>query len=125
MVPVLEGKRLTVNVTFTFPVKTLKSGINLLIDNQFKKPQAFHETSTYRLGGTIIFLLFILVFLYLFIYRNIFFIEYALYCTSFFLLGFIDDLKINIAPKFRLLIMITFLVILVISNEIHINIGEI
>ena len=28
-----------------------------LIDDQFNKPQAFHENSTYRMGGTIIFLL--------------------------------------------------------------------
>ena len=84
--------------------KKLKS--NLLADNQFQKIQAFHDISTYRLGGTIIFSLLILVFLYLYFSKNIFFFEYVSFCTLFFLLGLVDDLKINIAPKFRLLIMI-------------------
>ena len=98
-----------------------KSKTNLLADNQFQKIQAFHENSTYRLGGIIIFSLLVLVFLYLYFFRNIFSFEYVSFCTLFFLLGLTDDLKINIAPKFRLLIMITFLVILVTSNEIDIN----
>ena len=82
-----------------------KLKFNLLNDDQFKKPQAFHENSTYRLGGIIIFFLLILVFLYLFFSKNIFFIEYISFCTLFFFLGLIDDLKINIRPKFRLLAM--------------------
>ena len=98
-----------------------KSKTNLLIDNQFQKPQAFHENSTYRLGGLLIFSLLALVFVYSYFSRNIFFFEYISFCTLFFLLGLVDDLKINIAPKFRLLIMIMFLVTLVISNEIYIK----
>jgi len=43
-----------------------KSKTNLLADNQFQKPQAFHENSIYRLGGIIIFSLLVLVFLYLY-----------------------------------------------------------
>jgi len=98
-----------------------KSKSNLLADNQFQKPQAFHENSTYRLGGIIIFSLLILVFLYLYFSRNIFSSEYVSFSILFFLLGLVDDLKINIAPKFRLLIMIVFLITLVISNEIYIK----
>ena len=44
---------------FLLILKESKS--NLLFDNQFKKPQAFHEDSTYRLGGTIIFSSLVLV----------------------------------------------------------------
>ena len=98
-----------------------KSKSNLLVDNQFQKIQAFHENSTYRLGGVIIFSLLILVFLYLYFSRNIFPSEYASFCTLFFLLGLIDDAKITIAPKFRLFIMIAFLIVLVTSNEIYIK----
>ena len=65
-----------------------KSKFNLLNDDQFKKPQAFHENSAYRLGGIIIFFLLILVFLYLFFSKNIFFIEYISFCTFFFSPGF-------------------------------------
>ena len=97
------------------------SKTNLLVDNQFKKPQAFHESSTYRLGGIIIFTLLVLVFLYLYFYKDIFLYEYFSFCVLFFILGLIDDLKINIAPKFRLLIMISFLTILIISNNFYIS----
>ena len=98
-----------------------KSKSDLLSDNQFQKPQAFHQNSTYRLGGLIIFSLLILVFLYLYVSKNIFFSEYISFCTLFFLLGFIDDLKIDIKPKFRLFIMILFLIFLVIYNKFSIE----
>ena len=104
-----------------FLVMFQKSKFNLLNDDQLKKPQAFHENSTYRLGGIIIFSLLILVFLYLFFSKNIFFIEYISFCTLFFLLGLIDDLKIYISPKFRLLTMIGFLVTLVILNKFYVE----
>ena len=98
-----------------------KKKYNLLADNQFRKPQAFHEHPIYRLGGIIIFSLLILVFLYFYLSRNIFYSEYISFCTLFFLLGLVDDSKINIAPKFRLLIMIAFLATLVIYNETYIK----
>ena len=98
-----------------------KSKINLLSDNQFNKPQAFHEIPTYRLGGSIIFLSLIIVFLYLFFFQNIFYIEYISFCTFFFILGFVDDLKIYIKPKFRLFIMFVFLLTLIIFNEFKIE----
>ena len=98
-----------------------KFKLNQLIDNQFEKPQAFHESATYRLGGIVIFLLLILVFLYLFYFENIFFPEYISFCTLFFLLGLVDDLKINIKPNIRLSLMFGFLIILIISNEFYIE----
>ena len=98
-----------------------KSKFNLLFDNQFNKPQAFHENPTYRLGGVTIFSSLILVFLYLFFFKNIFFLEYISFCTLFFLLGLVDDFKINIRPKFRLLVMIVFLITLVSYNDFYIE----
>ena len=98
-----------------------KSKFNLLFDNQFNKPQAFHENPTYRLGGVTIFTSLILVFLYLFFFKNIFFLEYVSFCTLFFLLGLVDDFKINIRPKFRLLVMIVFLITLVSYNDFYIE----
>ena len=89
-----------------------KNKFNLLKDNQFQKPQAFHLNPTFRLGGITIFFSLILVFLYLFFFKNIFILEYISFCTLFFLLGLVDDFKINIRPKFRLLAMIVFLLIL-------------
>ena len=98
-----------------------KSKLNLLADNQFEKPQAFHEDVIYRLGGVTIFSLLVLVFLYLFLFKNIIFSEYITFCTLFFLLGLVDDFKINIRPKFRLLAMIVFLLILIIYNDLYIK----
>ena len=73
-----------------------KSKSNLLVDDHFQKIQAFHENSTYRLGGIIIFSLFIIVLLYLYFSKNIFPVAYFSFCTLFFLLGLIDDSKIYI-----------------------------
>jgi len=98
-----------------------KYKFNLLIDNQFKKPQAFHENSTQRIGGVTFFLLLNLSFLYLYLVKNIYLIEYLSFCTFFFILGLLDDLKINIAPKFRLLAMILFLIILILFNKFYIE----
>ena len=98
-----------------------KSKFNLLFDNQLNKPQSFHENPTYRLGGVTIFSSLILVFLYLFFFKNIFFLEYISFCTLFFLLGLVDDFKINIRPKLRLLVMIVFLITLVSYNDFYIE----
>ena len=98
-----------------------KTNSRLLSDDQFKKPQAFHVNSTYRLGGFTIFSLLAIVFLYLFFSKNIFFFEYISFCSLFFVLGFLDDLRIYLQPKFRLLIMIVFLVALIIINEFYIE----
>jgi len=98
-----------------------KTKSNLLADNQFEKLQAFHDNLTYRLGGLAIFFLLILVFLYLYFSKNIYFSEYVSFCTLFFILGLIDDFQINIAPKFRLLIMIVLLITLVTTNEFYIE----
>ena len=98
-----------------------KSKSNLLIDDQFKKPQAFHQTSTYRIGGITTFILLCIIFLYLYYTKNIFYFEFISFCTLFFILGLLDDLIIFIRPKFRLLIMIAFLVFLITFNQFYIT----
>ena len=67
------------------------SKTNFLADNQFNKPQAFHNKSTFRIGGIIIYSLLFIVFLYLYFFKNIFFSEYISFCTFFFLMGLLDD----------------------------------
>jgi len=98
-----------------------KNKLNFLSDNNFAKPQAFHEQPTYRLGGLAIFVPLLLTCLYLYIYKNIFHFEFISFCTLFFTLGLLDDSKIEIRPKFRLLIMILFLLVLIIRNEIYLE----
>ena len=98
-----------------------KFNIDFLLDNQFNKPQAFHGKSTYRTGGILIYTLIVLSFLFLFFYKNILLVEYISFCTLFFFLGLMDDLKINVRPKFRLLMMATFLIFLTIYNNFYIE----
>jgi UDP-N-acetylmuramyl pentapeptide phosphotransferase/UDP-N-acetylglucosamine-1-phosphate transferase len=98
-----------------------KINTNLLVDDQFSKPQAFHKNPIPRLGGIALYCLLAIIFTYLFFSKNIFYFEYISFCSLFFILGLIDDLKINIAPKFRLIAMIVFLIILIASSNIYIN----
>jgi len=87
----------------------IKNGI--LFDQDFLKPQAFHQSPVSRSGGIagIISLNIFLIFYYL-IYSNILF-EYLFICNLMFLIGFLDDLKIKISPSKRLILMIIFLFI--------------
>jgi UDP-N-acetylmuramyl pentapeptide phosphotransferase/UDP-N-acetylglucosamine-1-phosphate transferase len=93
----------------------------LLVDSQFKKPQAFHDFPAYTFGGVGIFFSFLIVCLYMFLSKQVIYYEYLSFCILFFILGLVDDLKITIRPKFRLFIMIFFLIILVLSNEFYIK----
>jgi UDP-N-acetylmuramyl pentapeptide phosphotransferase/UDP-N-acetylglucosamine-1-phosphate transferase len=97
------------------------SKFNFLEDNQFKKPQAFHDISTPRLGGIIIFIQLIIVCLYLFYSKNIFHLEYISFCLLFFFLGFLDDIKINLSQTSRFLFMIILLITLVLLNDFYVE----
>ena len=99
----------------------IKYKTNLLIDNQFKKPQAFHELPTPISGGIGIFFSFLIVCLYLILFQNFNYFEYLSFCTLFFLLGLTDDLKANLRPKVRLILMIIFLVVLVQHNNFYVE----
>ncbi len=79
---------------------------SLFLDEDYNKPQAFHKFSTPRVGGfASILSLVVLFFSYEFFFK--FQIsEYIFFSIIFFILGFIDDIKINLRPSIRLLIMI-------------------
>ena len=98
-----------------------KSKYSLLLDNDYKKPQAFHQNPTYRLGGLTIFITLIISFLYLFYFFDILYLEYISFCSLFFILGFSDDIKIYVQPKMRLIAMIFFLIGLIIFNDFYIE----
>ena len=85
----------------------IKNGV--LFDQDFLKPQAFHQSPISRSGGiagVISFNVFLI--LYYLIYSKILF-EYFFICNFMFLIGFLDDLKIKISPFRRLMLMIIFL----------------
>ena len=80
-----------------------------LLDKDFSKPQAFHDIPVTRSGG-IASIISLSIFFYIYyllnaeVLYNYIFISY-----SVFIVGFLDDLKINIKPLRRLMIMILLL----------------
>ena len=82
-----------------------------LLDKDFHKPQAFHDVPVTRSGGiAIIFSLSIFFTIYYLLYSKILY-DYIFISYSVFLLGFLDDLRINIKPLTRLLTMVFILFI--------------
>jgi len=98
-----------------------KNSPNLLVDDQLEKPQAFHTVPVSTSGGIGLFFLFLILCLYLFFMKQIIYYEYLSFCTLFFILGLSDDLKLNVRPKFRLILMVVFLITLVILNKFYIE----
>ena len=80
-----------------------------LLDNDFSKPQAFHRYAISRSGGIAgIISLNIFFLIYFQLYSKILY-EYIFISNLVFLIGFLDDIKINVSPSRRLLLMIVFL----------------
>ena len=85
----------------------IKGGI--LLDKDFLKPQAFHETPITRSGGVAaIISLSIFFYIYHLLYAEVLY-NYIFISFSVFIIGFLDDLRINIKPLSRLIIMILLL----------------
>ena len=88
-----------------------KSGI--LLDEDFSKPQAFHSSAISRSGGVAgIISINIFLIIYYLIYSK-FLLDYFFISNLMFIIGFLDDVKINISPSKRLALMILFLLILI------------
>ena len=104
---------------FLFILK--RNNSKLFVDNEFSKPQAFHDSPTPLIGGMCIYISLLVIYFNFLFFKNLIFLDYILFCTLFFLLGFLDDIKISINPKIRLGLMIFFLIILVKYNNIYIS----
>ena len=84
-----------------------------LLDKDFSKPQAFHDFPVTRSGGiAAIISLSIFFVIYYLLYSKVLY-GYILISYSMFLVGFLDDLKINIKPFKRLVIMIFLLFVII------------
>ena len=84
-----------------------------LLDKDFSKPQAFHDTPVTRSGGiAAIISLSIFFYIYYLLYAEVLY-NYILISYSVFLVGFLDDLRINIKPFKRLLLMVFLLFIII------------
>ncbi len=84
-----------------------------LLDKDFLKPQAFHDDPITRSGGVAaIISLSIFFVIYYLLYSQILY-DYIFISYSMFLVGFLDDLKINIKPSNRLITMVLLLFLLI------------
>ncbi len=91
-----------------------------LLDKDFLKPQAFHESPVSRGGGiAVIISLSIFFIIYNLLYSEILY-DYILISYSVFLIGFLDDLRIDIKPSRRLIIMVLLLFIIIYTLPISI-----
>ena len=89
----------------------IKNGI--LLDEDFSKPQAFHENPVTRSGGiAAIISLSFFYYIYYLLYSKVLY-EYIFISYTMFLIGFTDDLKISIKPSKRLLMMIISLFVVI------------
>ena len=80
-----------------------------LLDKDFIKPQAFHKFPVTRSGGIGAILSLSIFFVIYYLLYSKFLYDYFFICVSMFLIGFVDDLKINVKPSNRLMIMIILL----------------
>ena len=88
-----------------------KNGV--LLDQDFTKPQSFHTIPVTRSGGIACFIsLFLFYYIYYLLYSEILY-EYVLVSTTMFIIGFLDDLKINIKPSKRLFFMVLALALII------------
>ena len=88
-----------------------------LLDKDFLKPQAFHDDPITRSGGVAaIISLSIFFVIYYLLYSQILY-DYIFISYSMFLVGFLDDLKINIKPSNRLITMVLLLFLFIYSIE--------
>ena len=93
----------------------------ILLDEDFLKPQAFHNELISRSGGIAsIISLFVFFGIYYLLFSKILY-EYIFLCTSLFLVGYLDDIKMKVSPNTRLIMMIVFLIILIIFLPIEIK----
>ena len=85
----------------------IKNGI--LLDQDFSKPQAFHQNAISRSGGIAGIISLNIFFVIYYLLYSIILYEYMFISFAMFLVGFIDDIKIKIRPLIRLLLMIFLL----------------
>ena len=75
---------------------------DILLDNNFLKPQSYHSSKTPLIGGTLIYLPILLLSLYS---QQIINTELLLIVSFFFIVGFIEDIHQNINPFLRLAVI--------------------
>ena len=88
--------------------------LNIFLDKEYFKPQSFHKHPVLCFGGSSIYILFLIIFLF---FDLKFFNNFFLLATASFFIGLIDDFKVKVRPLFRLiLIFVLFFIIIKFLN---------
>ena len=87
-------------VTLVIQKISSKIGNGILLDQDFDKPQSFHQKPIARSGciAALISLMVFIIMYYLLFGRIL--NDYIFLSTSLFLIGFVDDIKFKTNPKF-------------------------
>ncbi len=97
----------------------IKNGI--FLDGDFEKPQAFHSEAIPRSGGLAGLVSLILFFILYFILFEKLLLDYIFLSFGIFSLGFLEDIKLKISPLYRLVLMITILILFIFFFTINIS----
>ena len=98
-----------------------KIGNGILLDQDFNKPQAFHSSSVLRSGGLAGIISFLIFYIFNYFMFNKIDFDYLILSLMMFLLGFLEDVKLEVKPVYRLLCMIIVLLSFIIYFSITIN----
>jgi UDP-N-acetylmuramyl pentapeptide phosphotransferase/UDP-N-acetylglucosamine-1-phosphate transferase len=103
-----------------FIIKNYKNlNLNILLDKEYSKPQSFHNQPVLCFGGSSIYILFLIIFLF---FDLKFFNHFFLLATAAFFIGIVDDLKMKLQPLVRLILI--FVLFFSIIKFLNININD-
>ena len=98
-----------------------KIGNGILLDQDFNKPQAFHSSSVARSGGLAAIISFLIFYIFNFFMFDKIDFDYVVLSFVMFSLGFLEDIKLEIKPVYRLLFMVLVLTFFIVYFSITIN----
>jgi len=92
--------------------------LTILLDKEYSKPQSFHKNPVLCFGGSSIYILFLIIFIF---FDIKFLKQFFLLATVSFFIGLLEDLKINFKPIFRLILLIISFFFTINFFDININ----
>lgn len=103
-----------------FLIKNYKNFfLKKIADTQYSKPQAFHKFPAIRSGGLTI-IIFLLLFSIFYEDKNNYFLSIISLSSSFFFIGFLEDIKINLNPLIRLFFLLFFSFLIIYYFDINV-----
>ena len=92
--------------------------LSILLDKEYSKPQSFHKNPVLCFGGSSIYILFLIIFIF---FDIKFLKQFFLLATVSFFIGLLEDFKIKFKPIFRLILLIISFFFTIKFFDININ----